>query len=268
MSRLAAEDLRVSLGGRPVLDGVSLEIGTGELVGLLGPNASGKTTLLRAFAGLLDPRHGGVALDGIPVAALAPRERARRIAYLEQGAASEWPITVEKLVALGRAPHLGPWQRAGKEDRAAIADAMARCDVTHLAHRPATGLSGGEAARVMLARALATGADVLLADEPVSHLDPYHQFRVMSVIRARADQGGAALVALHDLTLAARFCDRVVLLFDGGVAAAGPPADTLTPDCLARVFSVDAAVVDQDGVLQVVQRGLVERPPGEEKRSR
>ena len=120
----------------------------------------------------------------------------------------------------------------------------------------------------MLARALATGADVLLADEPVSHLDPYHQFRVMSVIRARADQGGAALVALHDLTLAARFCDRVVLLFDGGVAAAGPPADTLTPDCLARVFSVDAAVVDQDGVLQVVQRGLVERPPGEEKRSR
>ncbi len=259
MSRLEARNLHIRLGGRAVLSDLSFQLGTGELAGLLGPNASGKTTLLRALAALTEPERGEIALDGARVASLAPRDRARRIAYLEQGAASQWPVTVQRLVALGRSPHLAPWERAGESDRAAVADAMARCDVGHLAARPATELSGGEAARVMLARALATGAEILLADEPVSHLDPYHQFSVMKVIRDHADRGGAALVALHDLTLAARFCDRVLLLHEGGIAANGTPDDILTPEMIARVFSVDASLTRQDGLLHVVQRGIVGR---------
>jgi iron complex transport system ATP-binding protein len=257
MSWLEAEGLRVRLGDRTVLDNVSLSVAKGELVGLLGPNASGKSTLLRTLAGLETSEAGAVRIDGATVASYAPRDRARRIAYLEQGAASEWPIAVARLVALGRTPHLEPWERAGETDRDAIADAMARCDVTHLASRAATELSGGEAARVMLARALATGAGCLLADEPVSYLDPYHQFSIMGVIRAHADRGGLALAALHDLTLAARFCDRVLLLRNGKIAAAGPPGEILTPEILARVFSVEASLVEQDGLLQVVQRGIV-----------
>ncbi len=267
MSRLVADGLHVCLGGRRVLDGVSLEIRTGEMVGLLGPNASGKTTLLRALANLIEPRTGQVLLDGLALAELAPQERARRLAYLEQGASSEWPLPVARLVALGRAPHLGMWGRPTAADAAMVAQALERCEVGHLAERPATALSGGERARVMLARAMATGAPVLLADEPVSHLDPYHQLRIMEVIRRHSDEGGTALVALHDLTLATRFCDRIVLLLDGRIAAEGPPSEILTADCLARVFSIEATLVEQNGTLHVMQHGAIERPESGPKES-
>jgi iron complex transport system ATP-binding protein len=259
MSRLVANDLHVRLGDRKVLDGVSLDLRPGELVGLLGPNASGKTTLLRSLANLIEPVRGEVLLDDEPIAGLTPRKRARRLAYLEQGASSEWPLPVARLVALGRAPHLGAWGRPTTEDEAVVTNVMERCDVVHLAERSSTALSGGERARVMLARALATSAPVLLADEPVSHLDPYHQLRIMAVIRNHADEGGSAIAALHDLTLATRFCDRIILLLDGKIAAEGPPAEILTAECLARVFSINATLVDQNGALHVVQHGPIER---------
>lgn len=259
MSRLKATDLHVRLGGRKVLDGVSLDLQPGELVGLLGPNASGKTTLLRSLANLIEPIHGEVLLDDEAIAGLTPRDRARRLAYLEQGASSEWPIPVARLVALGRAPHLGVWGYPTAEDEAVVTRVLERCEVAHLAGRPSTALSGGERARVMLARALATSAPVLLADEPVSHLDPYHQLRIMAVIRSHADEGGSGIAALHDLTLATRFCDRIILLLNGKIAAEGPPTEILTAECLARVFSIDATLVDQNGALHVVQHGPIER---------
>ena len=259
MSRLKANDLHVGLGDRKVLDGVSLDLQPGELVGLLGPNASGKTTLLRALANLIEPIRGEVLLDNDAIVGLTPRNRARRLAYLEQGASSEWPLPVARLVALGRAPYLGVWGRPTVEDEAAVTRVLERCEVLHLAERSSTALSGGERARVMLARAMATGAPVLLADEPVSHLDPYHQLRIMAVIRRHADEGGSAIAALHDLTLATRFCDRIILLLNGKIAAEGPPTEILTAECLARVFSIDATLVDQNGALHVVQHGPIER---------
>jgi iron complex transport system ATP-binding protein len=261
MIGFAAKGLCVRLGDRPVLADVDIAVAPGELVGLLGPNASGKTTLLRALAGLIEPTSGSVLIDGAPAASVPRGERARRLAYLEQGARSEWPLTVERVVALGRAPWLGPWSRATETDARAVADAMARCDVSGLADRPITALSGGEQARVMLARALAGEPDILLADEPVTHLDPFHQLQIMETIRAQATAGGAVIAVLHDLTLAARFCDRIVLLRDGAVAAEGAPADVLNDETLARVFSITAAFIQEsDGVL-VVPRGRIESLP-------
>jgi iron complex transport system ATP-binding protein len=151
------------------------------------------------------------------------------------------------------------------EDEAAVTRVLERCEVLHLAERSSTALSGGERARVMLARAMATGAPVLLADEPVSHLDPYHQLRIMAVIRRHADEGGSAIAALHDLTLATRFCDRIILLLNGKIAAEGPPTEILTAECLARVFSIDATLVDQNGALHVVQHGPIERTDPDRK---
>jgi iron complex transport system ATP-binding protein len=257
MTLLRAENIHMRFGAMPVLRGAGLEVARGETVGLLGPNAAGKTTLLRILAGLVEAASGTIRFDGADAATLDAATRARRIAYLEQNAACHWPIAVERLVLLGRLPHLGPWRGLGPADREAAARAMESCDLAHLATRPVTALSGGEQARAMLARALATGPELILADEPVSHLDPAHRIRVMELMRAHAATGGAALVILHDLTLAARFCDRLVLLADGEVAAAGPPAEVLTPDILAAVFGITAAFLDEGDGLMVVPRARV-----------
>jgi len=262
MTLLDADRLIVRYGARVALDGVSLAVGRGELVGLLGPNASGKTTLLRALAGLVRPMAGIIRLDGQPLGALDTGARARRIAYLEQGAQCHWPLAAGRVVALGRLAHLGPWSRATAADEDAIAAAMTRCEVAALAARPVTTLSGGEVARVMLARALAAEPDLLLADEPVSQLDPYHQLGVMEVLRRLADEGASVIAVLHDLSLAARFCDRLVLLSAGAVAADGPPAAVMTAETLARVFSVAARVIDAEDGLYVVARRRVDGPDG------
>jgi iron complex transport system ATP-binding protein len=258
MSLLAAENLTVSFNGRIALDGAEIAVARGETVGLLGPNAAGKTTLLRVLAALIEPRAGRVLLDGMPLAAIPRTMRARRIGYLPQNAACHWPLTVERLAALGRIPHLDRLAREGPRDRAAVMRALADCDVGDLASRPVTALSGGEQARAMLARALAGEPELLLADEPVAQLDPWHQLRVMELMRAIASRGGAVLVALHDLALAARFCDRLVLLDRGRVAADGAPAAVLTPPVLARVFGIKAAIVAEDGGLLVVPRARLD----------
>lgn len=243
MSLLSARSIRLSRGGRAVLDGVDLSVRAGECVGLIGPNGAGKSTLLSVMAGLL-PADGEVQLDNRPLGQWPRAERARRIGFLEQGAACHWPLSVERVVTLGRLPHAspwpGPWGGMGDHDRAAIARAMAQCDVTQFATRNVTALSGGERARVMLARALAGDPAVLLADEPAAGLDPYHQLQVMELLAGLAADGMAVLVVLHDLTLALRHCTRLCLLDQAGrVAADAAPASLLEGDALGRVYGIE-----------------------------
>ncbi|QJE72171.1 ABC transporter ATP-binding protein [Aerophototrophica crusticola] len=238
MSMLAAADLSVSLGGAPVLRGVGLALRPGEFTALVGPNGAGKSTLLRTLAGLAPSDAGTVTLDGVLLPAVPARERGRRLAYLAQASTVHWPLTVERLVALGRLPHLEPWRRPGPADAAAIDRALSLCDVEGFRDRAVTSLSGGERARVLLARALAGDPALLLADEPVAGLDPYHQLRVMEVLRDRAAAGTGVLAVLHDLALVARFCGRVILLEAGRVVADGPPSLVLEPGLLSRLYGV------------------------------
>jgi iron complex transport system ATP-binding protein len=237
---IAAADLSVDLGGVRVVERVTATLAAGALIGVIGPNGAGKSTLARALVGLVPAAAGRVTIDGADIAGLARGAIARRIAYLPQAVAVHWPLTVERLVGLGRLPHLGPLSRLTAVDRTAIAAAMAATDTAHLAERTATTLSGGERARVMLARALATGAPALIADEPLAALDPAHQLEVMALLRAQARGGSLVVVVLHDLGLAARWCDRIVLMDRGRVAAEGTPAQVLTDAALAAVYGIAA----------------------------
>ncbi|MDA5193922.1 ABC transporter ATP-binding protein [Govanella unica] len=235
---IAVDQLSVTLGARQVLEDVSFNAPRGVVTGLLGPNGAGKTTALRALLGLVPEARGHVLLGGVDIRSQAAAERARQMAYLPQGGVVHWPVDVETLVTLGRHPHRTSLGRLTAEDRAAIKRAMAETDVLHLRDRPVTQLSGGERMRALLARALATEARVLLADEPVAALDPLHVLSVMTLFERLAAEGRTVVVVLHDLALAARFCRHLVLLDNGRVAASGKPADVLTPKHLAAVYGV------------------------------
>lgn len=248
MAELQWRDVHVMRGERPVLKSVSVTIGAGELVALIGPNGAGKTTLLRAGLGLLSVDAGAVALDGVDPRKIAPAHRARRAAYLPQSRPLAWPIAVKDVVALGRFAFGGSVGRLSREDAAAVARAIEACRLEALVDRRTDALSGGELARVHIARALAGETPLLLADEPVAALDPLHAFETMSILKGYCRQGGGALVTLHDLTLAARFADRVVLLHEGRVLADAPPATALTPKTLAQAYGVRARL-DERGVV-------------------
>lgn len=241
MTQLEAHGIHIHLGERPILEDMDFAVAAGEMVGVLGPNGAGKSTLIRALAGLLPCP--GIRLDGIDLATLPPRERARRMAYLPQSAVAHWPVPSREVVALGRMPH----RPSPARDRRAIDQAMAEADVAHLADRAFTTLSGGERARVLLARALAVQAPVLLADEPIAHLDPSHQLGVLDLLRSRARQGDAVVVVLHDLALAARTCDRIYVLHRGRIAASGRAKDILSDALLASVFGITALRGERDG---------------------
>ncbi|EQB15290.1 ABC transporter ATP-binding protein [Novosphingobium lindaniclasticum] len=251
MVTIAIEDLHVRLGRRDVLQGLSATLRPGALVGVIGPNGAGKSTLIRAMLGLVPLAGGKVAIDGEPLARLHPRALARRVAYLPQGQTLHWPLTVERLVALGRLPHLGPMSRISAADESAVQDAMARADVTDLASRVATELSGGERARAMLARALAVGAPALAVDEPLASLDPGHQIDVMDLLAREAHEGKLVVAVLHDLTMAARYCDRLLLVNGGELVADGTPQEVLTADRLRAVYGVTSHV-DMAGPLPFV----------------
>ncbi len=228
MSLLSIDHLSLTLRGRPVLNDVTLSIGPGELVGLLGPNGAGKTSLMRAAQGLL-PADGTASLAG-----LSPHDRARAVAWLPQQREIAWPITVERLVALGRTPY----GRQTAQDRAITDAAIARMDLDPFRQRAASRLSGGEQARVLLARALAQDTPLLMADEPAAGLDPAHQISTMEVFADLAREGRSVFVSLHDLGLAARHCTRLVLMVEGRILADGPPDAVLTPDLMARAFGI------------------------------
>ncbi len=241
MSGLSVSGLEVDLEGRAILRDVGFAARPGELIGLIGPNGAGKTTLLRAIGQLIPARAGAVAWNGRPIGALGDRARARTLAYLPQGHAIHWPLTVRRLVGLGRLPALGQFGRPTPADDDAVERAMAAADVLALADRLTSTLSGGERARALLARALAVEAPILLADEPTASLDPYHALEIMALLRRQADAGGLALVVMHDLGLVARFCDRVVLLDQGRMICDGPPREALTPERLRAVYRIEAA---------------------------
>jgi iron complex transport system ATP-binding protein len=256
MSLAALSRVTVRRGPCPVVDAVSLRIGPGECVGLLGPNGAGKTTLMRAALGLV-PAEGEIALGGATLDRLGPRERALRAAYLPQEREIAWPLTVEALVALGRHPHRGRGAALATRDRAAVEAALVRADVAHLRERPATELSGGERARVLVARALAQEAPLLVADEPTAGLDPAHAIGLMETFAALAEEGRGVLVSLHDLTLAARHCHRLVLMEAGRIVADGAPEAVLSPERLAATYGIAAHVARDGGGPIIVPTGRV-----------
>jgi len=237
---VTAQGLTVELAGRLVLRDVSLALSPGHLVALVGPNGAGKTTLLRALAGLV-PSSGVVHVRGDALSSLSLRERARRFAYLPQGHLVHWPLPARNIVALGRYPHgaTDPARLTAK-DAEAVLRAMQAADVMEFSERRVTELSGGERSRVALARVLAVEAPVILADEPTSSLDPRHQLDVMKTLRGAADKGALVMVVTHDLGLAARFADTVLVLSDGRLVSQGAPAEALSGQVLAEVFRISA----------------------------
>jgi iron complex transport system ATP-binding protein len=243
---LSAHSISVRIGHCPIVDAVSLSVAPGEFVGLLGPNGAGKSTLIRALAGVT-PHEGEVRLGDVPAAQMSPRERARLLAYLPQDRQIEWGISVREVVALGRHPFQRRFARLTGEDEAAIDLAMAETGIASIATRSAKVLSGGEKARVLLARALATGAPLLLADEPVAALDPFHQLAVMDILARRARTGTGVLAVLHELTLAARFLDRVIVMHRGGIFWEGPPEAVLVPEVLEQVYGVTPLTGQHEG---------------------
>ncbi|MGW8060943.1 heme ABC transporter ATP-binding protein [Streptomyces ziwulingensis] len=236
-----AEGLRVRLGGRPVLDGVDVTVRAGEVLALVGPNGAGKSTLLGALAADVPAAEGVVRVHGRPVARWSAPELALRRAVLPQSASLSFPFAVEEVVRMGRAP----WAGSGPadEDDAVVAEAMARTEVAGFAGRPFSALSGGERARVALARVLAQRAPLLLLDEPTAALDLRHQELVLRLCRERARAGDAVVVVLHDLSLAAAYADRIAVLRAGRVAADGPPGEVLSEGLLSEVYDQPVEVV-------------------------
>ncbi len=252
MTLLTAQNLGVTLGARTVLTDVSLALSAGHLIALVGPNGAGKTTLLRALAGLV-PSSGTVHIRGDVLTSLPLRERARRFAYLPQGHVVHWPLPARDIVALGRFPHgvTDPAQMSTK-DIEAVSRAMQAADVIEFADRRVTELSGGERSRVALARVLAVEAPVILADEPIASLDPRHQIDVMKSLRAAADGGVLVIVVTHDLGLAARFADHVMVLSAGRLVSQGAPSDALSEAVMRDVFRISAFRAEHQGEAVIV----------------
>lgn len=240
MTLLALERLTVRRGDCPVVDAVSLNIAQGECVGLIGPNGAGKTTLLRAALGLM--AHEGRS----SLTQMSAPERARYAAWMPQSREIAWPVTVETLIALGRIPHLPRGARPGAQDQRAIDAAIHRMGLEGFRHRTATQLSGGEQARVLIARALAQDTALLLADEPIAGLDPASQIATMQVFAGLAREGHAVLVSLHDLGLAARHCSRLLMMHAGKLIADGPPREVLTPENIEHGFGITGFWADTD----------------------
>jgi iron complex transport system ATP-binding protein len=254
--RLSARNVSVIRGRRNIVDDATMALNAGELTILAGPNGAGKTTLARAMAGVL-AFNGSVTFDGLDLTAMPPRARARALAYLPQGHQFHWPMSVRSIIALGREPHADPFSQQSAADRAAIQRAMEATATEDFATRTITTLSGGERARVAMARALATEAPVLIADEPTASLDERHQLIVMELLQQIAHQGAAVLAIIHDLTLAMRFADRVVLMNEGRIVANDTPPLALTPDRIAAVFGITVNRVETpDGPLLIPSRAL------------
>ena len=241
---LAVRGVSVQLGVQPILDAVDLAARPGTITGLIGPNGAGKSTLLRAILGLAPIASGSVTFDSADLLAISRRNRAQFIAFVEQSASTDARLTAREVVLLGRIPFQTVWQVSPSPKDTTLSDAaLASVDMTAFADRHYHTLSGGEQQRIQIARALAQQPRLLLLDEPTSHLDVHAQLATLGLLRQRANAGGTVLLALHDLNLAAGFCDALILLHNGKVAASGAPEQVLTPDLLRSVYGVEVTVL-------------------------
>ncbi len=239
MPLLETDKLGVRLGNRAVLIDVSLTVTGGELIAVVGPNGAGKSTLLRACAGLIKTHHGTIRLGDGVMAPIPAQTRARQIAYLPQRARCHWPLPVRKVVELGRFPYRRSWQRLTPHDQKAIDRAMTMMGVAEFARQPITTLSGGEKMRVHVARLLAGEQDLILADEPTASLDPYFQLQIIAAFKHISANGRGVVIAMHDLALASRYSDRIVVLDRGRIVGVGRPHEVLIPPLLRDVFRVE-----------------------------
>lgn len=241
---ISVDDISVSFDGGEtgILDGVSCEVPSQSFVALVGPNGAGKTTLLRTVNGVLTPDSGTISIDGKNVQSLSSREVARRIATVPQKTSISFDFSVRDIVAMGRTPHRSRFHRTDESE--IIEQALERVQIAHLADRSVGSVSGGERQRVLLARALAQEAPAMILDEPTASLDINHQVRTLELVRDLVDEGTTALAAIHDLDLAARFCDSIIVLSDGRVLANGPPASVLTETIVEQAFGGDPRIYE------------------------
>ncbi|HRK64404.1 MAG TPA: ABC transporter ATP-binding protein [Terricaulis sp.] len=248
---LEASNLTVVRGGRAILDNVSARFDAPGLVAVIGPNGAGKSTFLSALAGLLKPDAGEARIEGAPVLSIDRRKLAKRRAYLPQNARCEWPISVERVVALGLTPTLPAFGDLNAGDKARVAAMLELCDLSAKQEQAATTLSGGELARTMLGRAMVGDPEILIADEPIAGLDPRHALDAMHRLRAHSAKRRLVIVALHDLGLAAAFADRVIAIKDGAIAADGAADAVFTPALLRDLFEVDARIARDDAGVSI-----------------
>ena len=239
---LGVHDVACTYDAIPALDGVTIDVHGGEMLAVVGPNGSGKTTLLRVLDALLRPTRGTVRLDGADLVTVSRKAVAKAIGVVPQASAPGFGFTTLEIVRMGRTPHLHPLAGESADDEAAVRRAMERTDTWQLRHRPIDTLSGGERQRVLLARALAQTPRVLLLDEPTAHLDLRYQLEMMALVHALARDGLTVVAAVHDLNLAAQFCDRMVVLDRGRIAAVGTPAEVLTAATLLAVYGTEVVV--------------------------
>lgn len=247
MTELATSNLTIRRGGRTILDTIGMQCRAGEFVAVIGANGAGKSTLLAALAGLIQPDGGSVRLDSRPLSAMPREALARRRAYLPQNPRCEWPISVERLIALGLTPVLPAFGGLPESWLARVNAVIGTCDLERHREQAATTLSGGEFARAMLARALVGDPDILIVDEPMAGLDPRHVLDTVQRLLDLARAGKLVIAAVHDLTLAARYATRIVALNHGRVAADGTPADVLDVGLIRSVFNVDARIATVNG---------------------
>jgi iron complex transport system ATP-binding protein len=248
--RLILQDVCARYGERTALESINAAISSPSLIGVVGPNGAGKSTLLKAIAGLTD-RTGSISIDSLCLDDAPSAVVARNVAYCSQSLFPAWPICVREVVALGRLPHKDD-REARLQDESATANAIERMALTDFADRPIDTLSGGERARAMLARTLATRANVVLLDEPTSDLDPYHEIRTMEILREEAERGVIVVVVVHDLTLAARFCDHIFVLESGRIRASRTPETVFDRALLASVYAIEAVIGSHDGSALVI----------------
>ena len=254
---LIVRNLGFSYGERRILDAIDTTYEAGKFTVILGPNGAGKSTLLACLAGLLEPQIGTISLHDADITCMAPTTRARHIGLLPQGAETHWAITSEALVTLGRIPHMRGVGTSA-DDRRAIAAAMSATATKGFANRPVTQLSGGERARVLLARVLAGEPEWILADEPLANLDPGFQLDILNLLRRQAEAGKGVVAVLHDLQYAVRFADHLLLLHEGRLFAQGSVEDVITSANLAHVYGIDATLFkDEEGTIQLNIKGKV-----------
>jgi iron complex transport system ATP-binding protein len=252
---LELRGLSVEIGGRRIVSGISLRVADGQFAGLIGPNGSGKSTILKAIYRVHRPAAGSVLVNGTDLHRMRPKMAARRVAVVAQENPMDFGFTVREMVMIGRTPHKGPFDRDNDNDQTIIQDAMQRTGCADLGGRSFQSLSGGEKQRVLIARALAQGADHLILDEPTSHLDIRYQISVLELV---AGLGVTVLAALHDLNLAALFCDTVHVLSDGSLIAGGSPAEVITPGIARAAYGADVLIIDHPdtGTPQLLPRRL------------